>query len=183
MLIEKPRPEDWPVHPAALADEALLALCDLGRGRSGGPGGQHRNKVQTLVVLTHRESGVSAQAGERRSAQENQRVALRRLRLALATEVRVGVPLGECRTALWKSRTGKAGGGKGRISCSPSHKDYPSMLAEAMDVLEAALWDVETAALRLVVSKTQLVRLIADHPAAMSKMNAERVRRGKRALK
>jgi len=179
----KPRPEDWPAHPAALAEGELLKLCDLGRGRSGGPGGQHRNKVQTLVVLTHRASGISAQAGERRSAQENHRVALRRLRLALATHVRAPVPLGECRTPLWLSRTDKRAGSPGRIACSPAHADYPSMLAEAMDVLDAAGWDLEPASLRLVVHKTQLVRLIADHPPAFAEMNRQREARGLRPLK
>ena len=76
------------MHPAALPDEELLAQCGLGRGRASGPGGQHRNKVETAVTIAHRPTGVSAQASERRSQIENKRVALRRLRLKLAIEIR-----------------------------------------------------------------------------------------------
>ncbi|MFN5707736.1 MAG: peptide chain release factor family protein, partial [Planctomycetota bacterium] len=61
-------------HPASLPEEKLLADCDVVRTRRGGPGGQHRNKVETAVVITHRPSGVSAEANERRSQAENRKV-------------------------------------------------------------------------------------------------------------
>ena len=93
-LVDKP-------HPATLDAEALLAECEVGRGRSGGPGGQHRNKVETLVLLTHRPTGIEAHAGERRSVRDNTRVAVFRLRLALARGVRTGVATGDQRSELW----------------------------------------------------------------------------------
>lgn len=168
-LFKPSRPiERWP-HPACLPEEDLLRSCDLGRGRSSGPGGQHRNKVETLVIVTHRPTGISAQAGERRSQAENRHVALRRLRLALATRVRTAVPAGEVGSALWRSRVRA-----GRIACNPAHHDYPSLLAEAMDVLAAAGWEPRKAALRLEVTPTQLLRLIADHPAALAQVNEAR---------
>ena len=81
-------------HPAALDDEELLGQCSLGRGRSSGPGGQHRNKVETKITIKHTPTGISAQAGERRSQGENKRVAVFRLRTALAVGHRCGVPMG-----------------------------------------------------------------------------------------
>ena len=57
-------PLDTGPHPSTLADEQLLLGCDFGRSRSGGPGGQHRNKVETTVELTHRATEISAKAGE-----------------------------------------------------------------------------------------------------------------------
>ena len=69
---------DWP-HPACQGDEALLAQCDLTPGRTGGPGGQHRNKVATGVRLTHRPSGIVLTATERRSQAANREVAFARL--------------------------------------------------------------------------------------------------------
>ena len=165
-------------HPACLDEATLLAQCTLGRGRSSGPGGQHRNKVQTLVLLTHTPTGIEAHAGERRSGRENHRVALRRLRLVLATEHREGVPAGEARTALWMSRTRG-----GRIALSTEHWDFPAMLAEAMDAVFACGLDHKLAALRLCVSPTQLVRMIGEHPPALARLNAERLRRGVHALK
>lgn len=165
-------------HPAALPDDELLAQCDLTRGRTSGPGGQHRNKVQTLVELRHTPTGVEAHAGERRSALENRRVALRRLRLALAVEHRAPVPAGEVGSDLWRAR--RKGG---RIVVNPEHEDYPALLAEAVDVLAAANWDARRAALRLDVTASQLLKLVKDHPPAMVMWNENRRKRKMRALK
>ncbi len=52
--------------------------------RATGPGGQHRNKVETGVRLTHLPSGLTVSATERRSQHQNREVALRRLIAALA---------------------------------------------------------------------------------------------------
>lgn len=172
------KPAARAVHPAGLDDAALLAECELLHGRGRGPGGQHRHNNQTAVTLTHRASGVSAQAAERRSVEENKKVALRRLRLALAVEVRVGVPAGEIRSELWRART--AGG---RISLSTRHRDFPTMLAEALDVLEASGFEPKRAAVRLGVSPTQLVRLVAEHPPALAMVNRVRKARGEHELR
>lgn len=174
---DKPDRIERPPHPAGRSDEEILAECTLERGRVGGPGGQHRNKVETAVTLTHRPTGLSAQAAERRSPTDNERMALRRLRLTIATQVRTSVPDGEVRSALWLARTRG-----GKVAVNPEHRDFPTVLAEAMDVLWAARMDVRRAAARLGVSPTQLVRLIARHPAALAEMNAQRVKRRMRPL-
>ena len=96
-------PAEREPHPAMLDEEDLLAACEWARSRDGGPGGQHRNKVETTVTLVHTETGISAKAGERRSVRENRPVAIRRLRLALATQHRVGIPAGDCRSPLWRA--------------------------------------------------------------------------------
>lgn len=172
------KPVERAVHPAALDDAALLERCSVHHTRGTGPGGQHRHNNQTAVILTHTESGISAQASERRSAEENKSVALRRLRLALAVGVRVGVPAGEIRSALWRARTRN-----GRIVLSPKHRDYPVMLAEGLDVLEAAGYEPRKAGIRLGVSPTQLIRMIADHPPALAMVNRERAARGEHELR
>lgn len=172
-----------PGHPASLPEPELLAQCTIGKGRSSGPGGQHRNKVETMVILLHVPSGVQVHADERRSAMENRKVAIQRLRLALATEVRTPpIPRdvwGDVRSDLWRSRVTR----DGKIACSPSHRDYPTMLAEAMDVIAASGNDVKKAALRLSCSMSQLLKLIKDHPPALAKVNAFRRDRGKHTLK
>ena len=165
-------------HPAGLSREDLLEQCSWARSRTGGPGGQHRNKVETAVELVHTASGIRASAGERRSVKDNMRVAVRRLRLALATGYRVSVPAGECRSELWRSRT-KAG----RIVLSEKHEDFPTMLAEALDVIDACGHDVKQAAVRLEVTMSQLVKLVKAHPPALVALNAERAARGEHALK
>ncbi len=177
-------------HPAALEKEALLAECEFGKGRTSGPGGQHRNKVETEVTLTHKASGVSAKAGERRSVRENMPVAIKRLRLKLAMDVRRPVPLGEIGSECWRSRVRPPGKGPGvdakalgRLEINAKHWDYPSLLAEAIDVIADANWDVKRAGIRLDVSASQLVKLLKEHPPALGMLNAERKKRGEREFK
>jgi hypothetical protein len=168
-----------PVHPAALPEEELLKRCDMGKGRGSGPGGQHRNKVETQVTLTHVPTGIHAKAGERRSASENHRVALFRLRLALATRIRTPVPIGEARSDLWRVRCSQ----EGRIACNPEHRDFPAMLAEAMNMLEATGLDPRTAGQRLCCSASQLIKLVKDHPPAFQAWNKARQAAGMPPLK
>ena len=67
----------------ALSDEALLAECDEQFFIASGPGGQHRNKTETGVRLTHTPTKLTVTATERRSQLQNRREALERLREAL----------------------------------------------------------------------------------------------------
>jgi len=172
------RPVERPIHPAALSKEELLKECSITRGRASGPGGQHRNKVETHITVIHDPSKIEAQAGERRLAKENQSVAIRRLRLKLAMGIRIGVPAGEVRSVLWKRRCLK-----NRIVCNPKHEDYPSLLAEALDLIEASSFDIKSAAVRLECSSTQLLRFVADHPPAFEQLNQSREDRGLRRLR
>lgn len=160
-------------HPATHATDRLLAECEKTRTRRSGPGGQHRNKVETAVVLVHRPTGATAQASERRSQPENLAVAIDRLRRTLAVTVRTersadGVP-----SDLWRSRCRR-----GRLSVSPDHADYPVLLAEALDVLAACDWDVPAAASQLGCTSSQLVKFLKDEPRALQVLNAERAARG-----
>ncbi|MCC9607854.1 peptide chain release factor-like protein [Blastopirellula sp. JC732] len=164
-------------HPADWTEERLLAECDMRRERRSGPGGQHRNKVETAVVLTHRPSGISAEANERRSQAENRQIALFRLRLRLADQLRSPVSLEDPPSSLWKSRVRG-----GKIAVNPSHDDFPSMLAEGLDYLAAADWDAKLAAQSLSCSTTQLVRFLKDEPAAFQRLNEQRKERGLRPL-
>ena len=166
-------------HPSCLDVPELLKHCEIGTGRAtGGPGGQHRNKVETQVFVRYKPADVEARADERRSQSENKSVALRRLRLLLAIHVRTPVPVGEIGSGLFRSRVRN-----GRIACSPEHDDYPAMLAEALDVIAAARWDVAKAALRLGSTTSQLVKLVKDHPAALRYLNEQRRAKGEHELK
>jgi hypothetical protein len=161
-----------PPHPATIDEKSLADQCDFSKDRAGGPGGQHRNKVESRVTVLHIPTQVEAHAGERRSAVDNRRVALFRLRLLLAVNVRTPVPAGEVRSDLWKSRCPDSAGG--RIACNPEHHDYPAMLAEALDLIWASGLDMGKAALRLSASSSQLLKLIKDHPAAFVRLNQAR---------
>lgn len=64
-----------------------IAPADLEESfaRSGGPGGQHVNKVSTAVTLRHRASGVSVTVQDSRSQSANRQLARERLVAALET--------------------------------------------------------------------------------------------------
>jgi protein subunit release factor B len=53
--------------------------------RSGGPGGQHVNKVSSAATLLHRPTGLSVTASDSRSQAENRQLALDRLLDLLAS--------------------------------------------------------------------------------------------------
>jgi protein subunit release factor B len=59
--------------------ESLERDCDMEFFVAGGPGGQHRNKVETGVRLTHRPSGLVVAATERRSQSANREAAFERM--------------------------------------------------------------------------------------------------------
>src|SRR6266446_9825480 len=146
-------------HPAALPPDELLRQCETRRTRRSGPGGQHRNKVETAVVLTHAPTGVQAEANERRSQAENLRMALFRLRVNVALEIRQ--PHAAFPSALWQSRCRG-----GRIVVSPEHDDFPAILAEALDAIAACGDDVKEAAERLGCTSSQLIKLLKDESRA-----------------
>lgn len=59
---------------------------------ASGPGGQHRNKVETGVRLVHRPTGVMVTATERRSQHANREAAFERMRARLDEIQRVEAP-------------------------------------------------------------------------------------------
>jgi peptide chain release factor len=58
--------------------------------RTGGPGGQHRNKSSTAVRATHRPSGIGVVVDTERQFSQNRRLALERLRARLQERDRSG---------------------------------------------------------------------------------------------
>ncbi len=167
-----------PLHPAALPCEELLGQCDLQFVRRSGPGGQHRNKVSTAVVLVHRPTGVKAEASERRSQAQNRAAACFRLRINLALDVRAKRPADDAPSALWQSR--RRGG---RIVVSATHDDFPALLAEALDAMESSEFDPKPAGERLGCTASQLVKFLKKEPRALQQINAARSQKGFYPLK
>jgi len=163
-------------HPAQWSVECLLAECQVQRTRGSGPGGQHRNKVETAIVVEHLPTGLRGEASERRSQEQNRRQAIFRLRRKLALEVRQSAA--QVRSKMWRQRAvGR------RISVSAKHEDFPALLAEALDVIEAADYAMPAAAERLGVTSSQLVKLLKVEPAALAGVNRQREVRGESPLR
>ena len=168
-------------HPAIIAPESLMRDCEVRHTKGSGPGGQHRNKVQTAVVVTHTPTSLVGSASESRSQQSNLGKAVFRLRMRLALKCRTSTAsdandVSEP-SALWTSRSRS-----GKISVNENHADYPAVLAEALD----SIWetrDVKASAASLGVSTSSMVKLLAKEPLALTQVNALRASIGLPALR
>jgi hypothetical protein len=165
-------------HPAALPTQSLLSECSVRRTRRSGPGGQHRNKVETAVIIEHRPTRLSAEASERRSQEENRQEALFRLRLTLAVEVRRPIESPYTPSELW---LGRCRGG--RVAVNPRHDDFPALLAEALDVLAFCEDNIKAAAEILGCTSSQLTKFVQLEPRAIAAVNRARERSGLHKLK
>ncbi|AWS46943.1 peptide chain release factor H [Streptosporangium sp. 'caverna'] len=76
-VIAQPCQVDTPRTTFAEADVDIVAC------RTGGPGGQHRNKASTAVRATHRPSGIVVVVDTERQFSLNRRIALQLLRQRL----------------------------------------------------------------------------------------------------
>jgi len=66
-----------------IANEDLLKDCRVDTFRSSGKGGQHANKTDSAIRLTHLGSGIVVVCQDERSQHRNKEIALNRLRIKL----------------------------------------------------------------------------------------------------
>jgi hypothetical protein len=147
-------------------DARLLAECETHYHRTGGPGGQHRNKVATAVRLVHRPSGITVTGTERRSQNENRIHALRRLREAIALYTRAPLPP----QVQWPDTVQIT---EGRLHLSDHNPALYHVVALVLDAI-AATTGTREAATYLGVTPSSLTRFLSDHPKAWAE--AKRIR-------
>ena len=135
-------------------ERTLLAQCDIDHYRSSGPGGQKRNKTSSAVRLRHRPTGLIVTATEERSQHVNKTRALRRLRKAIALNVRRDIDVATYRksAALSSCVTGD-----GVLQVGRRDERYCPAVSEILDVLAAQETRVRDTALSLGVSTANLV--------------------------
>ena len=171
------RAEDW----LALSDDALLRQCRSEQFRVSGPGGQHRNKTDSAVRLTHEPTGVVGFASERRSQRQNRVAALARLRQEIALSVRADVDLEMYHPPLALqrvlprtvetelSRNERVG---------PKHREFWTGVALLLDLFVAVQGSVRDCASLLGCSSNQLTKLFASESHLWATANAIREQRG-----
>lgn len=152
----------------ALSNDELLRQCRVERHRASGPGGQHRNKVETAIRLTLlAHPGIVASGAECRSQKANRDVALARLRHTIAMNLR-SEPVGP-----WTGDT----------KLNPSNPRYPVLIAALLDAMQAADYDLGAAAELLTLSVGQLRRLLGRDAHLFEHINRERQSRGMSPLR
>ncbi len=160
-------------------DATLLALCEIDTYRASGPGGQKRNKTSSAVRLRHGPSGLIVIAEESRSQHENKAKALRRLRMAIALQLRAPIA-DDWQPPDWTS--GYVGeGSAGRMS--DRNPLYPQFAAMLLDLLAHREGQASKAAAILGVTTAQFTKLLATDGKLLAEANAIRRRSNLSPLK
>jgi len=163
-------------------DDALIAQCEVDRYRASGPGGQHRNKTESAVRLRHRATGVSAIGEDSRSQLENKAHAVRRLRAAIALEVREPVDLEAYapspRLAAFVAAGTAPLGARTRLT-----GEYWAAYAELLDLLVAGGLEIGATAQRFGVSTGAMSKLLLHDEQVARTVNDLRRARQMRPLR
>jgi len=163
-----------------LDDDALLRQCAIDHYRASGPGGQKRNKTSSAVRLRHGPTGCVAIAEEDRSQHVNKARATRRLREAIALKLRRAIDLTTYRAGdELRSRVT----GSGQLRVSQRNRDYPAVVAEVLDVLDAAGVRISEASERIGITTAQLVQFLERDPKLWERVNQMRGAAGMKLLR
>ena len=122
-----------------LADTQLLQACTVSHGKARGPGGQHVHSHASAVTLTLEIPLIQVQCQDFRSAADNQKRALRELRIRLALAER-----GASDRDLFKKYLRN-----NKIQINPDNPEFSFIVAVIFDVLDDCDYDLSKAASEL----------------------------------
>jgi len=164
----------------SLDDAQLLRQCSVDTFRSSGPGGQKRNKTSSGVRLRHHPTGASVTATEDRSQHVNEARALRRLREAIALEIRGIIDRDKYRpSALFASFVSP----DGRLIVGRRDAQYTLVVSELLDLLAACGLRISDAAKGMGVSTGHLVGFVERDPKLWRHVNQMRSQAGLKPLR
>jgi hypothetical protein len=165
-----------------VSDDTLIAQCEVDRYRASGPGGQHRNKTESAVRLRHKPTGVTAIGEDSRSQAENKLHAVRRLRAAIALDVREPVELDgyapSSRLAAFVAAGTAPLGAKTRQT-----GEFWAAIGELLDLLVANNLEIGTSAQRLGITTGALSKLLLHDDAVARTINDLRRAKNMRPLR
>ncbi|WP_371397932.1 peptide chain release factor-like protein [Fretibacter rubidus] len=152
-----------------LDDNALLRHCHQETYRASGPGGQHRNTTDSAVRLSVLDGAVVALCADHRSQHRNKAEALRRLRSAIAIQLRMPVtPGGPLDPALSPQQ--------GAWTLGKKDHRYARFIAGLLDVLAHHDWVIGQSASALDISTGKLIRVLSKDPHAWNAVNQARAK-------
>jgi RF-1 domain len=154
-----------------VSEEDLARQCKFEQYKSGGPGGQKRNKTSSAVKWTHVATGVSAHSADFRSQAENRVRALHRLRFKFATEIRSPVEVRGYEPPVWFV----AARVQGKLTTNSKSPIYARLAAHVLDVFNAAGARTSDTVALLGIPRSNLIHFLkAEHGiwAAASRIRA-----------
>jgi hypothetical protein len=160
-------------------DETLLGDCEVHAHRASGPGGQHRNKTSSAIRLVHTPTGVTANSADSRSQHSNKRLALKRLRMNLALQLRQPPPdsippvVGDCLHGVGKHR---------RLEVGRKDHRFWAVAAFLLDLLDARQGRLGEASDAIGISTGNLTRLLKSDRHLLSAVQSIRRNHGQGPL-
>jgi hypothetical protein len=148
------------------SDDELLKLCNIDFFKATGPGGQKRNKTESAVRLTLKNSSITATATDDRQQSVNRLHALRRLRQQIAFELRE-------EPTPWDDR----------LDMNPKNPEYALFLANLLDNLAKYDWQVSEVAQVYGISTGQLIKIFAKYDPLWQFVNQERQKKNYKPLR
>lgn len=160
------------------SDDALIAQCEVDRYRASGPGGQHRNKTESAIRLRHKLTGISAIGEDSRSQSENKLHAVRRLRAALALQIREPAAGVSARLASFVAAGTAPLGAKTKLT-----GEYWAAIGDLLDLLVANQLEIGTTAQQLGITTGALSKLLLHDEHVARAVNDLRRAKGMRPLR
>ena len=152
-------------------DDSLLRRCRQECYRASGPGGQHRNTTDSAVRLTLLDEAVTALCADHRSQHRNRAEALKRLRSAIAMQIRLPIAPDSAsgsQTEHWQ----------GSWKLGKKDRRYAGFIAHLLDSLAHHEWAVGLAAKALGISTGKFIRILAKDSHAWNTVNQARAKLG-----
>jgi hypothetical protein len=149
-----------------LSDEEFIKRCHIDFYKASGPGGQKKNKTESAVRLTLRDSTITASASEERQQSVNRSRAISRLRMQVAFELRETAKVWE-----------------GQWDMNQKNPKYPQFIACLIDHLVKHSWKVSDAATNLSISTGKLIKILAKNDTLWQLVNQSRIKAGHKPLK
>jgi hypothetical protein len=158
-----------------LDEVSLMSQCEFHPYRSGGPGGQKRNKTSSAVRLVHPPSGMEAISADFRSQSANRVRALHRLRMKMALELRQTVVLQFYQPPPWLARYTP----DGKLAVNEKNPDYARVVSLLLDLLEATGGSAPRSAALVGATVGSLLRVFKQDRHALHALNETLRRHGK----